>query len=135
MGSTDVDIASTHFLQFNNGSAEGACSINHVVVNDAGLALDIANDAHNSTLVVARTALVSNCKTTVKVVGKLFSCFCATHIRGDNNGILPVKWLVLKVIAQKVESGQVRNRNVKEALDLALVQVKCDDAVNASVLK
>ena len=46
-----------------------------------------------------------NCKATVKVVGKLFSCFCATHIRGDNNGILPVKWLVLKVIAQKVESG------------------------------
>ena len=78
---------------------------------------------------------MSNCKTTVKVVGKLLSCFCATHIRGDNNGILPVKWLVLKVIAQKIESSQVRNRNVKEALNLALVQVKCDDAVNASVLK
>ena len=29
----------------------------------------------------------------------------------------------------------MRNRNVKEALDLALVQVKGDNAVNASVLK
>ena len=135
MGCADVDIASTHFLQLNNGSAEGTCGINHVVVNNAGLALDIADDAHNSTLVVTRTALMCNSKATVKIVRKLLSCLCATHIGGDNNGILPVKWLALKVIAQKVESSQVRNRNVKEALDLALVQVKCDDAVNASVLK
>ena len=78
---------------------------------------------------------MSNSKAAVQVVGKLLSCFCATHIRGDNNGILPVKWLALKVIAQKVESGQVRNRNVKEALNLTLVQVKGDNAVNASVLK
>ena len=105
MSCADVNIACTHFLQLNNGCAKRTCGINHVVVNNAGLALDVADDAHNCALVVTRTALVSNCKATVKVVGKLFSCFCATHIRGDNNGILPVKWLALKVIAQKVESG------------------------------
>ena len=135
MGSADVDVARTHFLQLNNGCAEGTCGINHVVVNNAGLALDVADDTHNSTLVVTRTALMCNSKAAVQVVRELLSSLCATHIRGDNNGILPVKWLALKVIAQKIESSQVRNRNVKEALNLALVQVKCDDAVNASFLK
>ena len=135
MGCADIDVACTHFLQLDNRSAEGTCGINHVVVNNAGLALDIADDTHNSTLVVTRTALMCNSKAAVQVVRELLSSLCATHIRGDNNGILPVKWLALKVIAQKIESSQVRNRNVKEALDLALVQVKGDDAVNASVLK
>ncbi len=87
----DVDVARAHFLSAFNVEAQSTCGINHVVVTTLSY-LDVADDAHNSTSL--KTALCAASKAAVQVVGKLLSSFCATHIRGDNNGIFPVNGLV-----------------------------------------
>ncbi len=69
MGGAHVDIASAHLLELAHACAQRARGVDHVVVDDAGLALDIADDAHDLSGVVARTALVRDRERAIEHVG------------------------------------------------------------------
>ena len=55
----------------------------------------------------------------------------AAHIGGDDNRVVGVEVHVVVVLAKQRQCGQVVNRDIKEAPDLAPVQVEGDDAVDA----
>ena len=80
--------------------------------------------------------LVGDGKVAAQVVGELLGGLGAAHVRGDHDGVVPVEVLVLlEVVAQQEEGGEVGHRHVEEALDLALVQVDGDDLVHAGGLQ
>ena len=135
MGGADVDVAGAQVLELPDGGAEGACGVNHVVVDDAGLVLDVADDAHDLGGVVARTALVGDGEAAAEHVGELLAGLGASHIGGDDDGAVPIEVLVLEVLAEERQRGEVVHRDVEEALDLALVEVERDDAVDAGGLE
>ena len=119
MGGRDVDVARAHLLELVDGAHEGAARVNHVVVDDAGLAHDVANDAHDLGGVVLGAALVGNGDLAAEVVGKLLGNLGAPHVRRDDHGVVPVEVLGLEVVAKVVQGGEVRHGDVEEALDLA----------------
>ena len=98
-------------------------------------ALDVTDDAHDLGGVVARTALVGDGQVAAEHVGQLLGGLGATHIGGDDDQVLGVEVHVVVVLAKQRQCGQVVNRDIEEALDLTLVQVEGDDAVNAGALE
>ena len=135
VGGTDVDVAGAHSLELLDVGAQGASGVDHVVVDDAGLALDVTDDAHDLGGVVARTALVGDGQVAAEHVGQLLGGLGTTHVRGDDNQVVGVEVHVVVVLAKQRQCGQVVNRDIEEALDLALVQVEGDDAVDAGALE
>ena len=125
MGGADVDIASAHSLELLDVGAQGASGVDHVVVDDAGLALDVTDDAHDLGLVVVRTALVGDGQVAAEHVGQLLGGLGTNHVEVH----------VVVVLAKQRQRGQVVNRDIEEALNLALVQVEGDDAVDAGALE
>ena len=71
MGGAHVDVAGAHGLELLDVGAQGASGVDHVVVDDAGLALDVTDDAHDLGGVVARTALVGDGQVAAEHVGQL----------------------------------------------------------------
>ena len=135
VGGADVDVAGAHSLELLDVGAQGASGVDHVVVDDAGLALDVTDDAHDLGGVVARTALVGDGQVAAEHVGQLLGGLGATHVGGDDNQVVGVEVHVVVVLAKQRQCGQVVNRDIEEALDLALVQVEGDDAVDAGTLE
>ncbi len=64
--------------------------------------------------------------------------FCATNVRRDDNDVLWVPTLFLGylmiVATKEIKRCEVRNRYVEKALNLALVQIKRYDTINACSL-
>ena len=135
MRGAHVDVAGAQVLELLDGGAQRAGRVDHVVVDDAGLVLDIADDAHDLGRVVARTALVGDGERAAQVVGELLARLGTTHVRRHHDGVLPVEVFVAEVLAKQRQCREVVHRDVEEALDLALVQVKRDDAVDAGRLE
>ena len=135
MGGADVDVASAHSLELLDVGAQGASGVDHVVIDDAGLALDVADDAHDLGSVVARTTLVGDGQVAAEHVGQLLGGLGTTHVGGDDNQVVGVEVHVVVVLAKQRQCGQVVNRDIEEALDLTLVQVEGDDAVDAGALE
>ena len=77
------------------------------------------------------TALVRDGDLAAQIVGEALGNLGAAHVGRDHDGVLPVKVLLLEVVADEVERREVGHGDVKEALDLALVQVDGDDLVHA----
>ena len=69
VGGAYVDVAGAHSLELLDVGAQGASGVDHVVVDDAGLALDVTDDAHDLGGVVARTALVGDGQVAAEHVG------------------------------------------------------------------
>ena len=112
-----------HSLELLDVGAQGASGVDHVVVDDAGLALDVTDDAHDLGGVVARTALVGDGQVAAEHVGQLLGGLGTTHVRGDDNQVVGVEVHVVVVLAKQRQCGQVVNRDIEEALDLVGVQV------------
>ncbi len=74
-------------------------------------------------------------KVTAEHVGQLLGGLGAAHIGGDDNQVVGVEVHVVVVLAKQRQRGQVVNRDIEEALDLALVQVEGDDVVHAGGLQ
>ena len=135
MRGADVDVARAHLLELVDGPDEGAARVDHVVVDDAGLVLDVADDAHDLGRIVPRATLVSDGDLAAEVVGELLGDLRAAHVGGDDDRLVPVEVLGLEVLAEQVERGQVRDGDVEESLDLVGVQVERDHAVDAGGLE
>ena len=84
---------------------------------------------------MARTALVRNGEAATEHIGQLLGGFGTTHVGGDDNQVVGVEVHVVVVLAEQRQCGQVVNRDIEEALDLALVQVEGDDAVDTGALE
>ena len=69
VGGADVDVAGAQGLELADVGAQGACGVDHVVVDDASLALDVTDDAHDFGLVVVRAALVGDREVAVEHIG------------------------------------------------------------------
>ena len=70
-----------------------------------------------------------------QVIGELLAGLGASHVGRHHDGAVPVEALAAVVLAEKRQGGEVVHRNVEEALDLTLVQVERDDAVDAGRLE
>ena len=114
------------------GVAEGAGGIDHVVEEDAVLALDIADDVHDLALVGLLAALVDDGQTHVQLLGKRACAGHGADVRGDDDHLLSALAELLGIVVD--EDGvaeQVVHRDIKEALNLRRVQVHRQDAVGA----
>ncbi len=134
MGGADVDVARAELLQLAHGAAQGAGGVDHVVVDDAGAALDVADDAHDLGLVVAGTALVGDGDVAAEHVGQALGGLGTAHVGRHDHGVVHVEALGGVVLGEEGHGGEVVHRDVEVALDLALVQVNRDDAVDAGGL-
>ena len=135
MRGAHVDVAGTHLLQLADARTQGACGVDHVVVDDAGLALDVADDTHDLSGVVARTALVGDGDGAAQHVGQLLGSLGATHVGRHDNEVVGVEVHIVVVVGKERQGRQMVHRNIEEALNLALVQVKRDDTVHAGALE
>ena len=130
-----VDVARAHLLELAHACAERTGGVDHVVVDDAGLALDVADDAHDLGGVVARATLVGDGERAAEHIGELLGGLGATHVGRDHHEVVGVEVLGVVILAKEGEGREVVDRDVKEALDLTLVQVERDDAVDAGALE
>ena len=53
-----VDVACAHLFKFSDGAHKGTCGIDHIVVDDAGFAFYVADDAHHLSGIVLRLSLI-----------------------------------------------------------------------------
>ena len=132
MRSAYVYLFSTLLLQRGNSSAQGTSGINHVVVNDADLAVNVADKSGDFCLVMTRTALVHDSQVGMKHVGKLLCSLSAANVGAYNAELFGVDILLAEVIGKDRQRRKVINRGIEEALDLALMKVNGNGAVNAS---
>ena len=63
-----VDVARTHCLELGDRAHEGSAGIYHVVVDDAGLAHDVSDYAHDLGCIVPGATLVGDGDLTAQVV-------------------------------------------------------------------
>ena len=100
-----------------------------VVDDDRPLAADLADDVHQLGAVeVADAALLDDRERRVEQLGEVAGALGEAEV-GDDDEVLEV--LVLEVVRQEVDGGQLVDRDVEEALDLALVEVHREDPVGA----
>ena len=112
--------------------AEGTGGIDHVVEEDAVLALDFADDVHDLALVGLLAALVDDSQTHVQLLGKRACAGHGADVGGDDNHLLGALAELLGIVVD--EDGvaeQVVHRDIKEALNLRRVQIHRQDAVGA----
>jgi len=127
--------SATDLYQSLGGVAQRTGGIHHVVVQDAGLALDIADDIHHFGFVGLLTALVNNGQTHMDLLREVTGAGNRANVGGDHAELVMIE-LVLGELLQIVlhEGGstqQMVQRNVEEALDLGGMQVHGQHAVSA----
>ena len=116
------------------GFDQGATSICHVVYDNGNLALDVSDKHHPRHLARLRPLLVDKGKPQIQPVGNRRRPLGAARIGADNDTLRQVD--ILPDPAQGAGLGvQVVDGDVEEALDLAGVQVHCDDVVAAGRLQ
>ena len=135
MGRAQVHRLRTALLQDLGGRAHRSRGVDHVIVDDADLALDVADDGLDFRLVVAGTALVHDGHVGVHEVGQLLGSLRTAHVRRHHAQLVLREALGLEVVGEDGKRRQVVHRDVEEALDLALVQVDGDQAVDAGDLE
>jgi hypothetical protein len=116
------------------GLAQCATRIRHVVHNNCNTSLDVTHKCHARDLTRLGTLLVDERKAEIESVGNACRSLCTTGIWGHNNTVLD--WQVFSDPAQSGGlSVEVVHWYIEEALNLACVQVHCDDMVAASGLQ
>ena len=111
-------------------AAKRACGIDHVVKQDAGLALDIADDVHDLGLICSLAALVDDSHVAAELEGEVAGSCSAADIGGNDHDILVALAVDIKIVLCKKRCAEkIVDRNVEEALDLGSVQVHREDAV------
>jgi hypothetical protein len=111
-----------------SGLCERAAGVCHIVDQNGDLVLDIADQNHAGDFVWSRTLLVDKSKGAVEPVGDGGSSLGAASVGTDDDCVPHVQvalyppqstWLCIEVV----------NRDVEKALDLAGVEIHCDDMV------
>ncbi len=136
VGGAGVDLlGAAHIDQSPGGVAQGAGGVHHVVVQDAGLVPNVADDVHDLGDVGLGTALIHDGQAHVNLGGKVPGAAHGAHIGGDHNEIVVVEFgfreLIEIVFHKRDVAQQMIQRNVEEALNLGGVEVHGQDAVSA----
>ena len=133
MGAGDDHGLRAGLLEHADGAGDGAAGVDHVVHQDAVLAVDVADDAvgHDLVRCVDVAGLVHERHGGVaEHVGPLLRRLHAAGVGGDHHEVVQ-RVLGLDVVHQDRLGVHVVHRAVEEALDLVGVQVHGDDAVRA----
>lgn len=77
-----------------------------------------------------QTHLVDQRKFHSEGVGDGSGTFCASGIRGNDDGVLEVRDIVADVALQQRTAIQIVDRDIKEALILRIVEVHSDDMIS-----
>ena len=111
--------------------AQRAGRIDHIVEQQAALALDVADDVHDLALVGLFAALVYDGKPHAHLVGEGTAAGHGADVRRDDDHILMIGELIHIILDEDRISEQIVHGNVKEALDLGGVQIHRQNAVCA----
>ena len=130
MGAGGEDPLCTALLERARTFAEGARRIDDIVDDDSGLALDITNEVHDFSTARLRTAFLDDGDRRLQMIREDARARDTTEIRRDDNDILEL--LGTEIVGNGRRSSQMIHRDIKEALNLACVQVDGHDTRHAS---
>ena len=130
MGRAGDDALGAVGLQRAGGVAERAGGVDHVVDDDAVLALDVADDVHDLAHVGALAALVDDGERGVEALGVGARALDAAGV-GRDEARRAVEVLAQVVLEEHRHREEVVEGDVEEALDLAGVEVDAQHAVDA----
>ena len=133
VGDVGVDRVRAVVLQELGGFAQRAGGVADVVHDDAGAALDLADDGHLVDLAGAGAALVHDGEAEVQALGQFPRPAHAAHVGRDDQQVRQIPEVVLDVHGEDRGRVEVVHRDVEEALDLAGVQVERQNAVDAGL--
>ena len=125
-------VGAAHLHNSLGGVADGTSGVDHIVEEDAVLALHVADDVHDLALVGLLAALVHDGQAHVQLLGEGAGAGHRAHIGRDDHHVLALFAELLGVIVH--EHGvaqQVIHGDIEETLDLAGVQVHGQHAVGA----
>lgn len=131
VGDNGIDLLRSVLLKDLGRLGDRERGVGNVIDQDADLVLDIS-DQHHVRLVRSldlTTLLVNQSKLHAQLVGNDGGTLGSTRIGRDNDGILPVGDLVANVFDHQGLSVQVVDRDIKEALELRVVQVHGDNMI------
>ena len=135
MGGAGIDGLGAGIHQGLCRVAQGTGGVHHVVVEDAGLAPDVADDVHDLANVGLLAALIHDGKAHVDLAGEGAGPAHGADIGGDHHEIVVVKLLLGELVHIVLDEGgaaqQMVQRDVEEALDLGGVEVHGQDPVGA----
>ena len=111
---------------------ERACGVDHVVKQDAGLALNVADDVHDLGLIGLFAALIDDGHVAAELHGEVSGAGGAADIGGYDHYLIVVLAENVDIMLCKERCAEkVIDGNVEEALDLSCVQVHGEHAVSA----
>ena len=129
VGGAGVDLGHALALERPDDLDQRARRVDLVVDDDRPLALDLADDVHQlGPVEVADAPLLDDRERRVQQLGERPGALGEAEV-GHHDRVLDV--LVAEVVRQHVDRGQLVDRDVEEALDLALVEVHRQDPVGA----
>lgn len=139
-----VDLGGAGLLELAGGLAQSATRVDHVIDDDAILALDVTDKVHTIHLIGLGAVLDHDSELGVVVTGidevclELLSAHDTTGVRGDNRALGQVLCMIgLEMLDADREGLQVVDGDARgeETLDLAAVEIDGDHAVNAHGLQ
>ena len=124
-----VDLGHALALERADDLDQRAGGVDLVVDDDRALAADVADDVHQlGPVEVADAPLLDDRQRRVEQLGERPGALGEAEV-GDDDQVLDL--LVAEVVREHVDRGQLVDRDVEEALDLALVEVHRQDPVGA----
>ncbi len=129
VGTVGDDLLGAICLQRGGGLAQRAGGVDHVVHDDAGAAVDLADDVHDFGHVGLRAALVDDGQVAFEALGQRTGAHHTAVVRGNDHRVFVM--LFLDIFKQDGQGVDVVDRDVEEALDLFGVQVHGQYAVDA----
>jgi hypothetical protein len=126
------DVLGAGVEQGLGGVDQGAARIDDVVDEDAGAALDLADDVHHLGLARALAALVDDGQRAVDPLGNGAGPDHAAHVRRHHHPV-GARQPLLDVAHHHGGGEQVVGGDVEEALDLAGMEIEGQDAVGAGL--
>lgn len=131
VGDDGVDLLCSVLLKDLGGLGNGERGVGNIVDQDADLVLDISNQHHVGLVrsLDLTTLFVNQSKLHAQLVGNDGRTLGSTGIGRDNDSILPVGDLVANVFDHQGLSVQVVNGDIKETLELRVVQIHRDNMI------
>ena len=116
------------------GGAEGAGGVDHVVDQDRGLALHVADDVADLGDLLGGPLLFHDGPVGADLAGEVAGDLDAAGVGADDHQLL-VEVLVDEPLGEHRHRGHVVDGDLEEALDLAGVEIHGEDAVGADRLE
>ena len=111
-----IDLGGSGFLKLLSGQTESTASVGHIVNKDGNTIGNVADQYHGLYFVGTYSFLVNQSKVNVESVGNRCDSFGTAGIRRDNDGVLPVGYIVHNPLDHGRLGKQVIDWNVEKAL-------------------